>query len=93
MPRFRNRPVDVVVDVRTKLEFWLGHLEGAVHIPVDTLAERLSEHPELTPDRRVMVYCASGARSAAAARVLKERGFSHVVDGGAMAVAHSEYAA
>jgi phage shock protein E len=91
MPRFKNLPVDVVLDVRSKLEFWLGHLDGAINISVDSLADRLPDHPEITPDKRVLVYCASGGRSAAAASVLRGMGFSKVVDGGGIGAAQAEY--
>ncbi len=57
-----------LVDVRTDREWAAGHLEGAVHIPVDDLGERMSELPR---DRALIVYCASGARSARAASALR----------------------
>ena len=82
MPAFRNAPIDVVIDVRTKVEFWLGHLDGAINIPVDQLPEAMATHPAITPESRILVYCAAGARSAAAAQRLTEAGFTHVTDGG-----------
>jgi hypothetical protein len=30
MPTFRDAPVDLVIDVRSTLEYWLGHLPGAL---------------------------------------------------------------
>lgn len=93
MPRFRNRPVDFVVDVRSKLEFWMGHLDGATNIPVDRLPDGLSALPGLTPQSRILVYCASGARSAQAGQVLRANGYRNVVDGGGISAAHAEYQA
>lgn len=92
MPRFRQQPVDVVLDVRSRLEFWLGHLDGAVNIPVDALEDRLASHPEITPSSRILVYCASGARSAVAKGTLSRLGYRHVTDGGGLssAAAHFE---
>ena len=40
-PTYDGRPVDAVIDVRSKLEFWLGHLDGAVCIPLDVVAAQL----------------------------------------------------
>ncbi len=91
MAQFRGTPVDVVLDVRTKVEFWLGHLPGAVNISVDQLPGALASHPEITPDKRILVYCASGGRSAMAAQVLKAEGFANVVDGGGMGAARAEF--
>jgi phage shock protein E len=91
MPTFRNTPVDVVLDVRSRLEFWLGHLDGAVNIAVDVLEAKLPAHPAITPDKRILVYCASGARSAAAAQTLGRLGFRKVTDGGGMASAAGQF--
>lgn len=44
----------VVLDVRPEPEYAAGHLPGAVHIPLDELADRLSELP---PGRDVVAYC------------------------------------
>jgi rhodanese-related sulfurtransferase len=93
MPRFRNLPVDAVVDVRSKLEFWLGHLPGAVCIPVDQLPHGLGDLPGVTTTSRILVYCASGARSAAAASALRAAGYQRVTDGGGIADAKREFVA
>lgn len=89
-PRFRGAPVDLVVDVRSKLEFWLGHLPGAVCIPVDQLPGGI-EGRGVTSKSRILVYCASGARSATAAAQLQAAGYRNVVDGGGMASAHAHF--
>ena len=88
---YKGRPVDLVVDVRSKVEFWLGHLDGATCIPLTDLAMRLSERTDVDPDTRIMLYCASGARSAAAATQLRAMGYRHVTDAGAMSQAFHDY--
>jgi phage shock protein E len=92
MPTFRNRPVDAVLDVRSKLEFWMGHLEGATNVPVDRLPEGV-DGLGLTPQSRILVYCASGMRSAQAAQILRAAGYAHVVDGGGIGAASQDYVA
>jgi phage shock protein E len=72
-----------VVDVRTPAEFVDGHYRSAVNIPVAELAGRLGELGAKTD--ALIVYCASGARSAAAARLLKTSGFIDVVNAGGLA--------
>jgi rhodanese-related sulfurtransferase len=91
-PTFRGRPVDIVIDVRSRLEHWMGHLPGSVCIPADAIAERLPRHPGVTHDSRILVFCASGARSAAAASELRSLGYRNVINGGAMSAAAAEYA-
>jgi len=60
--------VDVVLDVRTNNEFTASHVEGAVHIPLYELKNRLGELPAGT----VWVHCGSGYRATAAASVLEQ---------------------
>jgi NADPH-dependent 2,4-dienoyl-CoA reductase/sulfur reductase-like enzyme/peroxiredoxin family protein/rhodanese-related sulfurtransferase/TusA-related sulfurtransferase len=61
-----------ILDVRTDLEWDLGHLQDAVHIPQDQLRRRLSE---LDREREWILYCSVGQRSYAAERILKQHGF------------------
>ena len=67
-----------VVDVRESDEFAAGHLAGAKHVPRSYLESRIEA---AVPDRstQVILYCASGNRSAYAARTLgQELGYEHV---------------
>lgn len=67
-----------LVDVRTPGEFGRGHVDGAINIPVDQLERRMAElGSRETP---VVVYCASGNRSARAKRMLEGAGFETVHD-------------
>lgn len=71
----------VLVDVRSKSEYDGGALPGAIHIPVDQVAQRVHELPT---DKDVIVYCASGARSARAQALLEKAGLIQVFDLGPM---------
>ena len=73
----------VFVDVRTEREYRAGHVEGAIHIPHDRMAERYEEL-EQYEDRQIVVYCRSGRRSEIAERILEERGFDNVINGGGL---------
>ena len=44
----------IVIDVRPEPEFTAGHLPGALHIPLEELAERIKELPG---DQQVVAYC------------------------------------
>ncbi len=65
----------VLLDVRSLAEFELGAIEGALHIPLPELRERLREIPK---DKQVVAYCRTGQRSYFATRVLNLRGFDAV---------------
>lgn len=90
-PRFRGKPVDLVVDVRSKVEFWMGHLPGAVCIPVERLPGGITVHAGISTASRILVYCAGGKRSAEAASQLRAAGYANVVDGGGMSAAWEDY--
>lgn len=68
----------LVLDVRTPEEFATGRIPGAVNIPHTELATRLDELGPDARERELVVYCQSGARAAAADKVLREAGFSDV---------------
>ena len=74
----------LVVDVRTQEEFEEGAYPGSVNIPLDDLADRLAELGS-NPGREIVVYCASGARSAYAQRMLMQMGYTNVKNGGGLA--------
>ena len=61
----------VIVDVREQHEFEAAHLPGAVHVPRGYLESRI-EGSVADRSKRVILYCATGQRSALAAHTLKE---------------------
>ena len=65
-----------LLDVREPNEWNLGHLPRATHIPRGML-EGLVE-AQVPRDRKVVIYCASGNRSAFAADTLQQMGYSDV---------------
>lgn len=75
-----NTPL--VVDVRTPGEFHGGAYPGAINIPLDELQSRLDELG--SKDREITLYCASGARSAYAQRMLMQLGYNKVQNGGGL---------
>lgn len=62
----------MLVDVREPLEWAIGRIEGARHIPLGSLAARLEELPR---DRDVVLYCHHGVRSLRALEFLRSAGF------------------
>jgi len=61
----------VIVDVREQHEFEEAHLPGAVHVPRGHLESRI-EGAVSDRSKRVILYCASGQRSALAAHTMQE---------------------
>ena len=78
----------VVIDVREPVE-WERHIQGALQVPrglLEFVADPASPryNAELRSNRRVIVYCASGARGALATLTLQDMGYENVanLDGG-----------
>lgn len=67
----------VILDVREPDEYEQGAIPGAIHIPRGTL-ESSVENKVPEKDRPVVVHCASGVRSAFAAKTLSELGYEQV---------------
>ncbi len=67
-----------IVDVRTPGEFMGGHVAGSINIPLQELPYRLEEFKKM---KKVVLCCASGARSLQATGYLRNQGID-CVNGG-----------
>jgi sulfur-carrier protein adenylyltransferase/sulfurtransferase len=65
------------LDVREPNEWNLGRIPGAVHLPRGNLESKLEGMVDR--DRKIVVYCARGNRSALAALTMKEMGYENVM--------------
>lgn len=74
-----TEPEVQILDVRTEGEYAEGHIQNAKNIDVlqDDFKEKVAT---LDKNKPVMVYCKMGGRSAKAAGILKEMGFTTIVD-------------
>ena len=73
----RNKKVDVVLDVRTKMEYNLGHYPEALHIPTGNL-NNFVETAIPNKDTRILVYCNTGQRARYATDLLRAKGYKNV---------------
>ena len=80
----------IIVDVRTVEEYEEGAVPDALNIPLDELTYRYEELGKNT-QREIIVYCASGARSAYAQQLLRSLGYSNVSNGGGLAYMMSQF--
>jgi rhodanese-related sulfurtransferase len=81
----------VLLDCREDDEWSAGHIDGAVHVPMNEIPTRLATAPgELTPEQHIVVVCKVGSRSAHVAAWLNRNGFEAVnLEGGMLAWATS----
>ena len=75
--RMRDREEHfTLIDVREPMEWNLGRIPGAVHIPLGMLESKIEN--AASRDARVVLYCARGNRSALAADTLQNMGYANV---------------
>ena len=67
----------VLVDVREPHEYQIARIPGSVLIPLGELPKRLNE---LNPADEIVMHCKMGGRSAKACDLLKQNGFTKVIN-------------
>lgn len=77
LQKILNNSNILIIDVRNPGEFKTGHIPNARNIPVNELSSKLSSLSSYK-DSEILVYCASGGRSAKAAYILYKNGFNKV---------------
>lgn len=65
----------MLIDVRTRDEYNLEHLDDAVNIPIDQIE---TAPIEAKPTEEIVVHCRSGVRAQMALSMLQRRGFKNV---------------
>ena len=66
-----------ILDIRTKVEYDLGHYPGSIHIPVNKINKETVKN--LNKNTTTLVYCNTGQRARYAANKLDKLGFKDVV--------------
>lgn len=67
----------ILVDVREKDEYEDGHIPQAINLPLSRInndAEKVLKDK----DKKIFVYCLSGARSSQAEKVLRDKGYKEI---------------
>ncbi|MBQ9511418.1 MAG: rhodanese-like domain-containing protein [Clostridia bacterium] len=74
----------VMIDVREEEEYITGHAIGARMLPLGDISSETVEKIVPRKDTPIILYCRSGARSAVAAQMLDEMGYTRVFDAGGL---------
>ena len=85
-----NDVYSVMIDVRTKEEWDSGHIEGATHIPLKNLSDKIDE---FTKDfnEEILLYCRSGNRSGKGKKLLDEIGYTNTKNLGGIKNVNENY--
>ena len=83
--RLVGSPNVVFLDVRDGTEVALGKVKGALHVQRGLLESKVDPASpgyvkEITPEKTLITYCASGGRAALAGQTLKEMGYTKVLN-------------
>jgi phage shock protein E len=73
----------IILDVRTAQEYERGHLEGAVLVPYDRIANQIGSIVK-TKSQKIFLYCRTNRRSKIAKETLNQLGYTGVVDLGSI---------
>ena len=73
--KFKNKENFILLDVRTDREYFLSSIEGSLHMPMNTIAEK---YTSLDKDKEIIVQCKSGVRSAKVCEFLLSNDFRNV---------------
>lgn len=68
----------VIVDVRTREEYQVGHVPSAIHLDYRDLPQHLDNIPA-AKDETIVTYCRTGVRAGVAEQILREAGFTSVL--------------
>ncbi len=66
-----------IIDVRTRTEYLEYHLNGSINIPLTQLREKIEK---IQPDKekKILLCCQTGGRSAKAAKILEKLGYHNL---------------
>jgi rhodanese-related sulfurtransferase len=72
--RLINREDALVLDVREDTELTMGKINGARHVPLSVLKQRVGELAKYR-ERAIVIACGTGMRSAQASNILRQNEF------------------
>ena len=74
----KSKPI--LLDIREKTEYEVSHLPDAYNVPPNTPIANLLDTilQDVTPDRKIILYCSVGLRSAIFTQQLQDAGFTNV---------------
>jgi phage shock protein E len=66
----------LIIDVRTPEEYSSGHIDGAINIPLNVIANEIGNYTK-DKSRKIFLYCRTGSRSGQALEILKNLGYTN----------------
>lgn len=82
----------IIIDVREPSEYDRGHVVGAINVPPMSIMQGAKVLSDVPKDAELILYCVSGSRSNASINILKQLGFTNLVNGVNMQQVRAKYA-
>lgn len=71
----------IFIDVREPFEFAMGHVKEAINIPPTELMKGTKKLEGISKDSELILYCRTGSRSNIAINILKDLGYTKLING------------
>ena len=71
----------IILDVREPFEYAAGHVEGSINIPPAELLSGAKQLENVSKDTKIVLYCRTGSRSNVAIQLLRQLGYTNLVNG------------
>ena len=71
----------IIIDVREPFDYKMGHVRGAINIPLSKLMNGSKTMNGTSGDSEIIIYCDSGSRSGVATNILKSMGYVNTING------------
>lgn len=71
----------IIIDSREPYEYETGHVEGAINIPPMELMSGSPKLKGVDKDTELILYCRTGSRSNVSIQILRQQGFTNLVNG------------
>jgi rhodanese-related sulfurtransferase len=81
----------IFIDVREPHEYASGHVEGAINITPQDIMEGAPQLKDTPKDTELILYCRSGSRSNVSMHLLRQYGFTNLVNGINKEQVHAKY--
>lgn len=77
MSSLRAKYPITIIDVRSEQEYYEGHIDGAINIPLSNIKKQIINFVK-DKDATIVVYCSAGIRSRKAQEILNLQGYNNV---------------
>ena len=76
--KVKSMNIDHIIDVRTQMEWNMGHHKNAKHLPINKISKSSLNNLNIKTGDSIVVYCNTGQRARKAAEMIRKLGYTKV---------------